>query len=287
MQSVRLRVSSRTKAPTHRSHLEHFLTSKMGRRNRRNRHHDEDGDHGEEEEDAFEREWLRKRQKTAAAAHDDGSAAPETAKAPAPAPAPEESKSSADAAADEANGSGGDKVEKLRAKKQAQKQRRKEKKAAAAAKRKEQEVTLAEQQAQRNKDRAAKELQQKKQRQEREKDNRSQQHAFQTLRRGVQMRDIKIGKGPMVQHRKKCRVKYVLRSKSHISGKILDSSQNFAFRLGKGEVISGWDIGMQEMRVGGVRRLIVPPEAGYGNKDIGAGRGAVLYFEIELLHVAP
>lgn len=257
----------------------------MGRRNRRNRRHDEDGDHGEEEEDAFEREWLRKRQKTAAAAHGDGSAAP----APAPAAdntckqSPEES--SADAAADKttASSSGDGKIDKLRAKKQAQKQRRKEKKAAAEAKRKEQ----AEQQAQRNKDRAAKELQQKQQRQEREKDSRSQQHTFQTLRRGVQMRDLKIGKGPMVQHRKKCRVKYVLRSKSHISGKILDSSQNFAFRLGKGEVISGWDIGMQEMRVGGVRRLIVPPEAGYGNKDIGAGRGAVLYFEIELLHVAP
>ena len=40
-------------------------------------------------------------------------------------------------------------------------------------------------------------------------------------------------------------------------------------------------------KLGGVRRLIVPPEAGYGNKDIGGGRGAILYFEIELLHVAP
>ena len=255
----------------------------MGRRNRRNRHQGEDGDYDEEDADSFEREWLRKRQKTAA--HDDGSAAPAPAPAPASAPAakqpPEESTNVADKATD-----GGDsKIDKLRAKKQAQKQRRKEKKAAAAAKRKEQEATVAEQQAQRNKDRAAKELKQKQKQQE--KNNPQQQHAFQTLRKGVQMRDLKVGKGPMVQHRKKCRVRYVLRSKSHISGKILDSSQNFAFRLGKGEVIPGWDIGMEAMKVGGVRRLIVPPQAGYGNKDIGAGRGAMLFFEIELLHVAP
>ena len=253
----------------------------MGRRNRRNRHQGEDGDYDEEDADSFEREWLRKRQKTAA--HDDGPAATAPASAPAAnMPSPEESTNAADKATD-----GGDsKIDKLRAKKQAQKQRRKEKKAAAAAKRKEQEATLAEQQAQRNKDRAARELKQK-QKQQEKNDPQQQQHAFQALRKGVQMRDLKVGKGPMVQHRKKCRVRYVLRSKSHISGKILDSSQNFAFRLGKGEVIPGWDIGMEAMKVGGVRRLIVPPQAGYGNKDIGAGRGAMLFFEIELLHVAP
>ena len=53
-------------------------------------------------------------------------------------------------------------------------------------------------------------------------------------------------------------------------------------------MIKGWDIGLQDMRVGGTRRLVVPPSAGYGfNKDVGAGRGADLYFQIELLHVAP
>ena len=178
---------------------------------------------------------------------------------------------------------GTSKIDKLRAKKQAQKQRRKEKKAAAEATRREQEASRAEAQAQREKAKAEKELKRHKQRQERG----NPQQSFQTLRKGVQMRDISVGRGPMVQHRKKCRVRYMLRSKSHISGKILDSSQNFAFRLGKGEVISGWDVGMEGMRVGGVRRLIVPPEAGYGSRDIGAGRGATLYFEIELLHVAP
>jgi FKBP-type peptidyl-prolyl cis-trans isomerase len=92
----------------------------------------------------------------------------------------------------------------------------------------------------------------------------------------------------MIQDRKKIHVSYTLRSKSHTSSKILDSSGNFAFRFGKSEVIKGWDIGLMGMKVGGIRRLIVPPEAGYGyNKDVGAGRGGDLYFQIELLHVAP
>ena len=45
--------------------------------------------------------------------------------------------------------------------------------------------------------------------------------------------------------RKKIRVSYTLRSKSHTSGKIIDSSHNFGFRVGKGEVIKGWDIGLE------------------------------------------
>lgn len=176
-----------------------------------------------------------------------------------------------------------DQIDRLRAKKQAQKQRRKDKKA----QRKEEEAARTEHQ-QTLKQQKAKAEQEKKAKQQKQKQKQkpsSQQ--FHTLRKGVQYRDLVVGQGPAVRDRKKCRVRYVLRTKSHISGKILDSSQSFAFRLGKGEVIAGWDIGMDGMRVGGVRRLIVPPEAGYGNKDIGGGRGAILYFEIELLHVAP
>ena len=128
--------------------------------------------------------------------------------------------------------------------------------------------------------------------QESEKKKKSKEkHAtqsFRTLNKGVKYLDLVLGKGPMVQHRKKVRVSYTLRAKSHTTGKILDSSNNFGFRLGKGEVIQGWDIGLEGMKVGGIRRLIVPSSAGYGsNKDVGAGRGADLYFEIELLHVAP
>mmetsp|Transcript_16063 Transcript_16063/g.34733 ORF Transcript_16063/g.34733 Transcript_16063/m.34733 type:complete len:345 (+) Transcript_16063:141-1175(+) len=177
-----------------------------------------------------------------------------------------------------------DKIERMKLKKQRQKERQREKKAEAASaaeakkqRRVESEKTL-----------------KNKQKQEREKkakmkEQQTQQARlqFKTLGKGVKYQDSVIGKGPTVQHRKKVIVSYTLRSKSHTTGKILDSSNSFGFRLGKSEVIKGWDIGLQDMRVGGTRLLVVAPSAGYGNKDVGAGQGADLYFQIELLHVAP
>jgi FKBP-type peptidyl-prolyl cis-trans isomerase len=62
----------------------------------------------------------------------------------------------------------------------------------------------------------------------------------------------------------------------------LDSNNNFTFRVGKGEVIQGWEIGLMGMREGGIRRLTVPPKAGYGSKDIGGGPGATVFFDITL-----
>jgi FK506-binding nuclear protein len=102
-----------------------------------------------------------------------------------------------------------------------------------------------------------------------------------TLRLGVQYKDISVGTGPMVQDRTMVTVKYKLTAGKF--GNVLDSSKKFSFRLSKGEVIQGWDIGMIGMRQGGRRRLIVPPKAGYGSQDIGAGSGAVLHFDITLL----
>ena len=61
----------------------------------------------------------------------------------------------------------------------------------------------------------------------------------------------------------------------------------FAFSLGSGQVISGWDEGCSGMRIGGRRKLIIPPELGYGSR--GAGNvippNATLIFEIDLLEV--
>jgi peptidylprolyl isomerase len=66
-----------------------------------------------------------------------------------------------------------------------------------------------------------------------------------------------------------------------------DRGQPFSFRLGGGEVIGGWDEGVQGMQVGGTRVLIIPPELGYG--AYGAGGvippNATLKFEVELLGV--
>jgi FKBP-type peptidyl-prolyl cis-trans isomerase FkpA len=80
-------------------------------------------------------------------------------------------------------------------------------------------------------------------------------------------------------------------SRPENKGKSFDSSvggEPFTFRLGAGEVIKGWDQGFEGMRVRGKRRLIIPPDLGYGSMGTPDGTipgNAGLVFEMELLDV--
>jgi FKBP-type peptidyl-prolyl cis-trans isomerase len=100
--------------------------------------------------------------------------------------------------------------------------------------------------------------------------------------------DLKLGEGAEARPGQTVTVHYV---GTLTDGKKFDSSrdrgQGFQFKLGAGSVIKGWDQGVAGMRVGGLRKLTIPPELAYGDRGF---PGAIpprstLIFEVELLSV--
>jgi len=64
-----------------------------------------------------------------------------------------------------------------------------------------------------------------------------------------------------------------------------DRNQTFSFKLGGGQVISGWDQGVAGMKIGGTRKLTIPPDMGYGERGAGGviPPNATLVFKVELI----
>lgn len=105
---------------------------------------------------------------------------------------------------------------------------------------------------------------------------------------GLQYVDLVVGTGATPQKGQRVSVNYVGRL---TDGKKFDSSYDrgkpFKFYPGMGMVIRGWDEGVSTMKVGGKRKLIIPPKIGYGSAGFGdlIPPNATLVFEIELLAV--
>lgn len=100
--------------------------------------------------------------------------------------------------------------------------------------------------------------------------------------------ELKEGTGAVAKAGQKVTVHYV---GTLTDGSKFDSSRDrgkgFAFKLGAGEVIKGWDQGVAGMKVGGLRKLTIPPELGYGAHGYPPviPPQATLVFEVELLSV--
>ena len=105
---------------------------------------------------------------------------------------------------------------------------------------------------------------------------------------GLGITDVKVGEGETARAGHRVSVHY---TGTLMDGKVFDSSRPrndpFTFTLGQGEVIKGWDEGVAGMKVGGQRKLVIPPEMGYGRSGAGAAipPNATLNFDVELLEV--
>ena len=101
--------------------------------------------------------------------------------------------------------------------------------------------------------------------------------------------DLTVGEGAEATKGKKVSVHYV--GVAFSNGEEFDASWNrgqpFAFKLGRGQVIPGWDQGVKGMKVGGRRKLTIPPHLGYGARGAGGviKPNETLIFVVDLLGV--
>jgi FKBP-type peptidyl-prolyl cis-trans isomerase FkpA len=115
---------------------------------------------------------------------------------------------------------------------------------------------------------------------------------MQTTPSGLQFTDTTVGAGAEATVGARVSVHYTgWLYADGVKGAKFDSSKDrndpFEFPLGAGHVIKGWDEGVQGMKVGGARTLVIPPELGYGTRGAGGviPPNATLMFDVELLAV--
>lgn len=108
-----------------------------------------------------------------------------------------------------------------------------------------------------------------------------------TTASGLQYEDLQLGTGNAAKSGDVATVNYTLwlTNGTKIQSS-LDSQQTFTFTLGKGQVITGWDEGVQGMKEGGTRMLVIPPSLGYGSNVQGnIPANSTLIFEVQLVGV--
>ncbi|KAH9825461.1 FK506-binding protein 4 [Teratosphaeria destructans] len=103
---------------------------------------------------------------------------------------------------------------------------------------------------------------------------------------GVKIDDRKAGTGPAAKKGDRVGMRYIGKL---LDGKVFDSNKKgkpFSFKLGSGDVIKGWDIGIAGMAVGGERRITIPPHLAYGSKGMpGIPANSTLQFDVKLLEL--
>jgi FKBP-type peptidyl-prolyl cis-trans isomerase len=104
---------------------------------------------------------------------------------------------------------------------------------------------------------------------------------------GLRYTDLRLGQGDEAAAGKIIEIHYTGRLADGTRFDASRGDQPFTFRLGAGDVIKGWDEGLAGMRVGGKRRLVIPPDLGFGRQGVGTvvPPNAVLVYEMELLGV--
>ncbi len=109
-----------------------------------------------------------------------------------------------------------------------------------------------------------------------------------TTASGLVIEDVTVGQGDCATAGKYVSVHYTgLLTNGAKFDSSKDRNEPFQFPLGMGRVIKGWDEGVQGMQPGGVRKLTIPPELGYGARGAGGviPPNATLVFEVELLEI--